>query len=96
MQRQDLTDLQRAVSLTEKGSIMVPIEYYQHQKLNGDNNTLKSKWRSSDQELIQSNPTSHPQNQKRKKHIYTQIDTRIPRNAASRLLVLSHKTKINF
>ena len=45
---------------------MVPIEYYQHQKLNGNNNMLKSKRRSSDQELIQSNPTSHPQNKKGK------------------------------
>ena len=36
--------------------------------------TLKSKWKGNDQELIQSNPTSQPQNQKGKKG--TNIDTK--------------------
>ena len=36
--------------------------------------TMKSIWKGNDQELIQSNPTPNPQNQKGKKHTHKFIN----------------------
>ena len=48
--------------------IWIELEFLIQVKFRSKNVYLRSKEKGNDQELIQSDPTSHPQNQKGKKH----------------------------